>query len=162
MISLIVAVDSQYLIGKNNQLPWHLPADLKHFKTLTTGNTIIMGRKTYQSIGKPLPNRRNIVVTRNKNFTAEGCEITDNLQEACKLCNASNEIFVIGGSEIFKEAIHFVNRLYVTHIDAAFEGDTFFPEIDFQKWQKVEEFVFEADTKNLYNYSFVTYERKCG
>lgn len=157
MLSLIVAVDENNLIGNKNQLPWHLPADLKYFKSLTTGHPIIMGRKTFQSIGKPLPNRRNIIITRNKNFVAEGCEFFFDLKEAIKSCITNQECFVIGGAELFRMALPIADRLYLTKIHHSFEGDTHFPAIKNVDWELISEEKHSPDEKNKYSYSFLVY-----
>lgn len=144
------------IIGNNNSLIWNLPNDLKRFKQLTTGNPVVMGRKTYESIGRPLPNRRNIVITRNSEFSAENCEIVNSLTEALMLCN--NDCFIIGGGEIYKESMSSADKLYITLIDGNFEGDTQFPEID-ASWVEVNKEDFQPDEKNNHNYSFIEYER---
>lgn len=159
LISLVAAVSTNQVIGKNNQLIWHLPADLKHFKNITTGHTILMGRKTFDSIGKPLPNRRNIIISRSKNLV-DGCEVADSLEVALKLCEAETEIFIIGGAEIYKQSMQFANRIYLTKIHQKFEGDTFFPEIDLKIWQETFREDFSADEKNKFAYSFVTLNKR--
>ena len=144
------------VIGNNNSLIWNLPNDLKRFKQLTTGSTVVMGRKTYDSIGRPLPNRRNIIITRNLEFSADNCEIVNSLTEALMLSN--NDCFIIGGGEVYKESISAADKLYITLIDESFEGDTQFPEID-KTWVEVNREIFSADEKNKYNYSFIDYEK---
>lgn len=158
IISLIVAIAANNVIGKNNQLPWHLPKDLKHFKQLTTGHAVFMGRKTFDSIGKPLPNRRNIVISRSVK-QIEGCEIVASLEEALKLCKNEEEVFVIGGAEIFREALPLANRVELTQIHHDFDGDTFFPEIEMNNWQETKREDFLPDEKNLFSYSFITLNR---
>ncbi len=133
-LSIIVAMSSNLAIGVNNTLPWHLSEDLKHFKSLTTGHTIIMGRKTYESIGRPLPNRRNIVVSRNLNTFYDGVEIVNSLEDALSISSNDEEVFIIGGSNIYEQSLSFVEYLYITEIAKAFEGDAFFPEIDKSLW----------------------------
>lgn len=157
--SIIVAVAENNVIGKNNQLIWHLPADLKHFKTITMGSPIIMGRKTYESIGKALPGRTNIIITRNNSFFADGCTITNSLEQAIELAPASNELFIIGGEEIFKMALSLASKIYLTKIHHAFDGDTYFPEIENSTWKIAKKEDFIADEKNAYSYSFIEYER---
>ncbi len=158
IVTLIVAVSSNNVIGKNNQLIWHLPADMKHFKQLTTGHTVFMGRKTYDSIGKPLPNRRNIVISRNiKNIA--GCEVVASLEDGLKLCADEEEIFVIGGAEIYRQALPIANQIELTRVHQDFEGDTFFPKIDLQEWQETNRRDFVPDEKNLLSYSFITLNR---
>jgi len=159
MISLIVAVGHHNVIGKNNQLPWHLPADLKHFRNMTSGHAIIMGRKTYESIGKALPNRTNIVVTKQKDFHAQDCAIASSLQDAILQAKAHKEIFIIGGAQIFEESLHLAERIYFTQIHHDFEGDTFFPQLDKTTWKEISRQDNSPDEKNLYAYSFMTYER---
>ena len=125
---MVVAIAKNNAIGKDNQLLWHLPKDLKHFKEITSGHTIIMGRKTYESVGKPLPNRRNIIITR-QNITIEGCEVVNSIEDALKLCAGEDEVFIVGGAEIYKQAMALTDRIYLTIVHHEFEGDTYFPEI---------------------------------
>jgi dihydrofolate reductase len=129
IISIIAAVSNNNVIGKDNKLPWHLPGDLKRFKELTTGHTIIMGRKTFESIGRPLPSRRNIVVTRNKDYKADGVEIIHSIKEALDLVKNEDEVFIIGGEEIYKLALPMANKIYLTRINKEYDGDAFFPEL---------------------------------
>ncbi|MBC7759898.1 MAG: dihydrofolate reductase [Phormidesmis sp. FL-bin-119] len=159
MISLIVAVDENNGIGKDNKLPWHLPADLKHFKALTTGHPIIMGRKTFESIGKALPNRRNIVISRQTDYFAEGISVVSSLDEAFRICQTDDESFVIGGAEIFKYALPLANILYLTVIHHEFNADTFFPEINKENWVEAESTTHEPDETNIYAYTFIKYVR---
>ena len=157
MIALVVAMAENRVIGKENKLIWHLPADLKFFKNLTTGHPIIMGRKTFKSIGKPLPNRTNIVITRQADFTAEGCLVAHSLTEALMLAQQlDSDIFVIGGAEIYKQAMFLADTIYLTEVHHTFEGDTFFPEIDSILWQETSREEHKADEKNPYDYAFVT------
>src|SRR5665213_977224 len=135
-ISIIVAISENNAIGKNNQLLWHLPGDLKHFKDITSGHTIIMGRKTFDSVGKPLPNRRNIVVTR-QTLTIPGCEVVNSIDAALELCKGEEEVFIGGGAEIYKTAMPHTDRIYLTIVHQPFEADTFFPETDQSEWRKV-------------------------
>lgn len=144
------------VIGNNNELIWKLSSDLKRFKELTTNNPVIMGRKTYESIGRPLPNRRNIVITRNTEYSVEGCEIVSSLEEALLLTN--NDCFIIGGGEIYTQSLEFADKIYLTLVNKEFEGDTTFPELD-DKWAKISRKDFKADDKNEYDYSFIEYER---
>ncbi|CAG9613681.1 IS1595 family transposase ISSsu9 [Bacillus rhizoplanae] len=158
MISLLVAMDKNRLIGKDNQLPWHLPADLAYFKKVTMGHPIIMGRKTFESIGKPLPGRTNIILTRNKNYEMEGCEVIYSIDDVQKMDEQLNEeIFVIGGAEIFKEVLPFADRLYITKIEEVFEGDTFFPEINYNEWKEISVEQGVTDEKNPYTYAYHVY-----
>ncbi len=159
ILSSIVAVAKKNVIGGDNKLLWHLPADLKHFKNVTMDHTIIMGRKTYESIGKPLPGRKNIVVTRSEEFKAEGCTVITNLQKAIQLCEQEDEVFIIGGAEIFRQSLPAVDKIYITRIDHVFEGDVFFPDLNFSEWKLVKYLKFHADEKNKYDYSFAEYER---
>ncbi|MGI4750904.1 MAG: dihydrofolate reductase [Janthinobacterium lividum] len=158
IITLIVAISSNNVIGKNNQLIWHLPADLKHFRQLTTGHTVFMGRKTYDSIGKPLPNRRNVVISRRlKNI--DGCETVASLEDGLKLCAEEKEIFIIGGAEIYRQALPLATRIELTRIHQEFEGDTFFPEFDLNDWQETNRQDFAPDEKSSLSYSFITLNR---
>jgi len=156
MINIIVAYDKNLAIGKDNTLVWRQSADLKRFKELTTGHTVVMGRKTYESIGKPLPNRRNIVITR-QDIKIDGVEIVNSI-EAIK--NIKEDIFIIGGGEIYEKLIIFADRLYVTEIDCEIDADTWFPKIDLNLWKidSVEKHL--SDAKNEFNYNFVNYLKK--
>ncbi len=156
MIKVIVAISKNRVIGDSNKLIWHLPADLKRFKEVTTGHPIVMGRKTYQSIGRPLPNRRNIIITRDEEFEVEGCEVVNSIEEALLLTNS--DCFIIGGGEIYKQSLHLAEQVYMTIIDENFEGDTHFPELD-RSWYVSKKEEFSSDEKNHYNYSFIFYER---
>ena len=159
-ISIIVAFAHNNVIGKDNQLIWHLPADLKYFKNLTTNHHIVMGRKTFDSIGKPLPNRVSVVITRDKNYIGqEGVIVKHSVQEAIDFCKEQDEIFIIGGAEIYKQSIEHATKLYVTYIDEKFEGDAFFPSIDASQWKRVSSEKHEPDEKNKHHYSFDVYER---
>ncbi|HEO8421222.1 dihydrofolate reductase [Niallia sp. FSL W8-0635] len=160
MISLIVAMDINGVIGVNNQLPWHLPEDLKYFKEITTGHPIVMGRKTRDSIGRNLPNRENVVITRNQDYNCEGCTIFHSVDEFYNWSNAKDEeIFVIGGAELFAETLSNTDRLYITRINHEFEGDTFFPALNWQEWKLVSEQKGIVDEKNIYSHVFYVYER---
>jgi dihydrofolate reductase len=158
-INLIVAVDEKNGIGKDNQLPWHLPADLLHFKKLTTGFPIIMGRKTFDSIGKALPNRRNIVISRQQNLEIPGAEVTGSLQEALDLCKNENDIFIIGGAQIFEQALPLADSIYLTVIQHNFDADTFFPLLDNGTWEESSICFHNPDEKNIYSYIFKKYIR---
>ena len=157
-VSIIVAMGENNAIGKDNQLLWHLPADLRHFKNKTSGHTIIMGRKTFDSVGKPLPNRRNIVVTR-QDIKIEGCEVVKSIDDALVLCRDDEEVFIGGGAEIYKLAMPKTDRIYLTIVHQEFDADTFFPEIDFSQWVETSHEDHEADPKNYIPYSFLTLER---
>jgi len=160
ILSIIVAVAEDNGIGKDNQLLWRLPADLKHFKTITTGHPVIMGRKTYESVGRPLPNRRNIVITRNTNLDIPGVEIVHGLQEAIDLCDNQDEAFIIGGAEIYKSALQLTDKIYLTVVKGTFDADAFFPPIDTENWTETAVESFEADEKNTWAYTFSTLIRK--
>lgn len=159
-ISLILAVANHGVIGYQQKLPWHLPADLAHFKKLTLNKPIIMGRKTYESIGKPLPERRNIIITRNKNFSVAGTESFSSIKEALENLQNENEIMIIGGAELFRETLPLATRIYLTSIHATFNGDTFFPELDYEIWEESSREDHETDVKNPYKYSFIVLDRK--
>ena len=159
-ISIIVAFDENHLIGKDNALPWHLPADLKHFKSITMGHHMIMGRKTFESIGKPLPGRVSVVITRQKNLEFEGCITVHSFEEALEKIKSEDEIFIIGGAEIFKYSLPLATDLYITQIHHKFDGDTYFPEIEASKWKEVSRSDHFADEKNNWDYSFIQYTRQ--
>jgi dihydrofolate reductase len=158
-ISAICAMSENRVIGKNNQLPWHLPADLNHFKKITSGNPILMGRKTYESIGRPLPNRDNIIITSHADYHAPGCIIVHSIKEALTMTKKNNEIFVIGGASLYQEMLPFTQRLYLTLIHQHIEGDVFFPELNKEEWQEVECINHAADEKNNYSFSFIILDR---
>ncbi|WP_106134948.1 dihydrofolate reductase [Mongoliibacter ruber] len=161
-ISIIVAKAKNNAIGKDNQLIWKLSSDLKLFKQITSGHHIIMGRKTYESVGKPLPNRTSIVITRNPDFKLpNGHVVCHSLQEAIQLCIGKHldQVFVIGGAEIYKQALGLSDELLVTEVDASPEADVFFPAIDPDHWKKVSSDSYRKDDKNEYNFEFVTYKR---
>lgn len=162
MISLIAAIGKNNELGKDNTLLWNMPADMKYFRETTRGHSVIMGRKTFESIGHPLPNRRNIIITRDVNYIKEGAEIVHSLDEALEIFeNKNEEIFIIGGAEIYKQAIGKIDKLYITEIDGEFtEADTFFPTIDKELWKEIKRENHTKDEKNLYDYSFVEYEKK--
>lgn len=160
MISLMVAHDPDYVIGKDNQLPWHIPEDLAYFKKHTIGKGMVMGRNTFESIGRPLPKRRNIVVTRNKQYKAQGVDIVHNLEDAIKLAETEHEeVMVIGGEQIFREALPIADRLYITQIHRSFPGDTFFPEYG-REWNLVAE--SERFDSNGIPFTYLIYERGAG
>jgi dihydrofolate reductase len=160
-LSIIVAVAENGVIGHNNQLIWRLPEDLKMFKRLTSGHPIIMGRKTFESIGKPLPNRTSIIITKNPDFQIEGCITVHSLEEAIEAANEieENEAFIIGGAEIYRLALPFADKIYLTEVHHTFEGDTFFPAIDKDLWEEVNRIDHDIDEKHLYKYSFVELEK---
>ena len=158
-ISLIVAMACHRVIGHQNQLPWHLPADLQHFKRITLHKVVIMGRKTFDSIGRLLPERRNIILTRQADFQFEGAEVFHSLEQALSALNDEAEVMIIGGQAIFEQALPLANYLYVTYIDEEFVGDTYFPVWDEHEWQRVSEKTHAVDEKNRYPYRFVEYQR---
>jgi dihydrofolate reductase len=162
MISAVVAMSEDRVIGKDNQLPWRLPADLRHFKSLTTGNPIVMGRKTYESIGKPLPNRTNIICTRNPEYSAPGCiVVTSALQAIHSIAEDSSQIFIIGGAEIYQLFMPMIERIYLTIVHHVFDGDAYFPELDSSRWNEISRSSHESDNENPYPYSFVLLEKNC-
>ena len=160
MITIIAAIGKNNALGKDNQLLWRLPKDLKHFKSLTENHRIIMGRKTYESIGKALPNRTNLVVSRKENWFAEDILIVSKLKEAIKFAKKiDEEVFIIGGGEIYKQTMELADRLEITLVEEDFEADTFFPKIDLKIWQKVNEEFHPKDEKNDHDFYFQTYEK---
>ena len=161
-LSLLVAADEQNVIGKNNQLPWHLPNDLKYFRNQTWGMPVLMGRKTFESIGHALPGRKSIVITRNRGWKHEGTFVVHTIEEAIQKARqfGAREIFVIGGAEIFHNALPLAQRIYLTRIHHSFQGDVFFPEIDPAKWKKVMSHFCEADDKNTYAHTFQVWENQ--
>lgn len=162
MVSLIVAAAENNAIGKNNQLLWHLPNDLKFFKNTTWGMPVIMGRKTFESVNKPLPGRFNIVITRQAGWKAEGVIVAADLNEALKKAAETNckEVFIIGGGEIYKQGIEIAGKIYLTRVHAVLDGDTFFPVVDESKWQLNANQDFAADDKHKFAYSFQTWLKK--
>ncbi|MDF1759381.1 MAG: type 3 dihydrofolate reductase [Coxiellaceae bacterium] len=159
MLALIAAMAQQRVIGLNGDMPWHMPEDLKHFKNMTAGKTVIMGRKTFDSIGKPLPKRRNIVISRQADLTIDGCDVFNDLPQAIASCDIDEVIMVVGGSTLYEQALPIADRMYLTFIDAAVEGDTFFPAWDSDQWQMASREEYPADKQNPYDYQFVTLER---
>ncbi|WP_442601639.1 dihydrofolate reductase [Paenibacillus sp. KN14-4R] len=159
ILSYIVAMDRNRAIGHENKLPWHLPADLKFFKKTTLGHTILMGRKTYESIGKPLPGRTNVVMTQNREYTVEGCEIVHTVEEVKARYGEKDELFLIGGAELFNLFLADADKMYITRIEHEFEADTFFPELDAAQWRLTSSEQGVKDEKNPYDYFFEVYER---
>jgi dihydrofolate reductase len=160
MTTIVVAMGEKNEIGFENKLLWHLPTDLKHFKDITSGHPIIMGRKTYESIGKPLPNRTNIVISRKKNWFEEGVLIVGSIKEAVKFAKKIDEnVFIIGGGNIYEQTIEIVDKLEVTLVKTDLEADTFFPKIDTKIWKKTSEICHEKDEKNQYDFCFQTFEK---
>ncbi|MFC0213966.1 dihydrofolate reductase [Paenibacillus chartarius] len=162
-IAMLLAMDRNNGIGIDNKLPWRLPADMAYFRKVTKGRTVLMGRKTHESIGKPLPNRLNVIVTRDPSYKAEGCVVEHSLEEALRRHNpADDELIVIGGAEICKAAMPYTDKLYITHIYHEFAADTFFPEIEASVWEVTSREPGVKDEENPYDYEFVVYERKTG
>jgi dihydrofolate reductase len=156
-LSLIVAIAKNRVIGVNNTLPWHLPEDLKRFRALTTGHHIIMGRKTYDSLGRLLPGRTTVIVTRNHDYKVEGAIVVHSLESAIAACGEDNEAFLIGGAELYKDGLKLANKLYITEIDAEYEGDAFFPEFDMSEWKVAEREIHQTQSSLKFNY--ITYQR---
>lgn len=161
IVSFVAALDRNRVIGANNDLPWRIPADSRHFMLLTLGKPVIMGRRTFDSIGgKPLPRRRNIVVTRARTFEAEGCTVVDSIEKALEEAAGADEVMVAGGAAIYAELLPRADRMYLTLIDAEFEGDTHFPAWNPAEWVEIEREQVEPDQENPYRYAHVTLERK--
>jgi dihydrofolate reductase len=158
-ISVIAAMDRNRVIGRENQLPWHLPADLKWFKKNTIGKTIVMGRKTFESIGRPLPGRTNIVLSRDENFSAEGCLVVHTIEEVFQEVDNEDEIMIIGGAQLFKQLISRANRLYITRIDAEFDGDSYFPALESEEWRVVLRDEIASSEVNPYGLQFLIVDR---
>jgi dihydrofolate reductase len=159
MVSIIVAADENNVIGKDNGLIWHLPDDLKFFKEKTNGHAIIMGRRTFESVGRPLPNRTNIIITRDKNFNPEGCVIVNSLEAALEIASGDDEPFIVGGEQIYRLALPFTDRVYLTRIHHSFEGDRYFPELG-AEWKTVEKTEHGIDDKHAYSFTFISYEKR--
>ncbi len=159
---MIAALAKKQVIGKNNLMPWHMPADLAHFKRVTLGKPVLMGRKTFESIGRPLPGRRNLVISRNPDYQAEGIEVVGSVEAALALLAGSSveELMVIGGGHLYAEMLPSADCLYLTRIDLAVEGDTRFPAFDDGQWQRIECESHPADEKNPHPYSFETWQRR--
>lgn len=160
MLSLIVAAGENNEIGKHGKMPWYLPADLRHFKTVTLGKPVIMGRRTFESIGKPLPGRRNIVVTRDTSWQAEGCEAAHSLPEALVMAAGEPELMLIGGGQLYREALPRAQRIYLTRVHGTFDADTFFPLLDGGQWREIAREAHPVDESNAYACSFLLLERK--
>ena len=162
MITLIAAIGKNNALGKNNDLIWHLPADLKRFRQLTTGHHMIMGRKTYESIGKPLPNRTTIIVSRNPEYFQEGCLTASSLENAIQIANNEEVICIVGGEQIYRKALenNLVDALDITLVHDEFDADVFFPEIDLKIWEEISRENFKADEKNKFDYSFIQYQKR--
>jgi dihydrofolate reductase len=161
MITIIVAAGLDNELGKDNQIIWHLPDDFKRFKALTTGHYIIMGRKTFESFPKPLPNRTHVIITRNLNYQApEGCLVVTSLEKAIDVCPKNQNIFIIGGGEIYKQSINIANCIELTRIKGSFDADTFFPEIDDTVWKLISSDFHHKDEKHNYDFTFETFVKK--
>lgn len=171
ILSLIAAISDNNVIGGGNTLLWNIPADMKHFRDITSGHTVIMGRKTFESIGRPLPNRTNIVITRDTTYLQDGINVASSLEEALRMASLEQgkgfeenqdevEVFIIGGGQIYTQAISKAQKLYITEIHQNFEGDTHFPTIDTNLWKEIAREDYQADNKNQIAYSFVEYRKK--
>jgi dihydrofolate reductase len=159
-LSIIVAMAKNRVIGINNTLPWHLPADLKHFKALTMGHHIVMGRKTYESIGRPLPGRTSVVVTRNPELNIEGCVIAHSLDQAIAACDGDDQIFVVGGAELYAQALPIADRLLITEIQMDVTGDAYFPDFRRDEWQEISREVCSQQEPQPLEYHFAAYQRR--
>lgn len=159
MITIIAAAGENNELGKDNDLVWHLPDDFKRFKQLTTGHHIIMGRKTFESFPKPLPNRTHVVITRNPDYKKEGAIVTNSMESALEIAKNDNEIFIIGGGEIYTLGLPFSDKIELTRVHANFDVDTYFPEIPKEDWELIEETYHKADDKHLHSFSYLTYLR---
>ena len=161
MITIIAAIANNNALGKDNDLIWHLPADLKRFKRVTSGHHILMGRNTFESIGKPLPNRTTVIITRNDAYSKEGCLVVNSIEKAIEVAQSDDHIYIIGGAQIYKQAMEsdLVDQLDITQVHHEFEADVYFPEIDSEKWIETEREDFKADEKNKYDYSFISYKK---
>lgn len=158
-LALIVAMDQQGVIGLNNDLPWKLSADLQYFRRITMGKPLIMGRNTHESIGRPLPGRLNIVVTHQQNYQVTGCVVVHSIEAAIKYCSDAEEVMVMGGAALYAQLLPQVARIYLTRVQANVNGDTWFPEMDWQQWQLIDKQAHAADAKNQFDYSFEVYDR---
>jgi dihydrofolate reductase len=159
MISLVIALSKNRVIGKDNQLPWHLPADLAHFKQVTMGHVIVMGRKTHEAIGRPLPGRTNVIITRDPSYRAEGCIIAHSAEEVLQRFSGE-PIDIIGGAQIIELFLPVIDTMHLTLIDAIFAGDTYFPELDMSEWELVSRKKGKKDEGNPYDYYFLTYKKR--
>ena len=158
-ISIIVAMDRNSVIGKDGTLPWHLSSDLQHFKKITMGKPIVMGRKTHESIGRPLPGRENVVVTSDSEYQAPGCTVLNSIESVFQKFSRIDEIIIMGGADLYRQLLDRANRIYLTEVHAELAGDTYFPAFDRESWEEIERYDFRADEKNEYDYSFVILER---
>ena len=160
MITIIAAVAENNALGKDNTLVWHLPDDFKRFKQLTTGHYIIMGRKTFESFPKPLPNRTHIIITRQKNYTPEGCIVVHSIKDAISKCPKDEEVFIIGGGEIYQQSLPFTDKIELTRVHSNVEADTYFPEVNLKDWELVFEEAHHKDDKHNFDYTFQTFHKK--
>jgi dihydrofolate reductase len=159
-LSLVVAAARNNVIGSDGGLPWHLPDDLRHFKRLTTGKPVIMGRRTFESIGRPLPDRRNIVMTRQADYTAQGCEVVSSVDEALECVRGANEVMIIGGGQVYRDFLPHADRIYLTRVRADVEGDTCFPDMAENGWHRVTTEHHPADEKHAYAFDLIVFERR--
>ena len=159
-LSIIVAMDINRVIGRGGALPWHISSDLKNFKKITMGKPILMGRKTHDSIGKPLPGRENIILTNNKKYSAEGCIVKNTLDDVYLYCEKQLELVVMGGAILYSQTLDKADKLYITEVNASVNGDTFFPEYKSSQWREISRESFNADENNEFDYSFTVLERK--
>lgn len=160
IISIISAIAQNYVIGDKNRLLWHLPADMQHFREMTMGKPVIMGRKTFESIGKPLPGRENIIVTGETNYKPKGCKIAHSIDEAINLVKDQKEVMIIGGASLYKQMLPRADKLYLTLVHQEFTGDAYFPKFNWGEWDQIERVDHKADQNNSYSYSFVILQRK--
>ncbi|WP_050615318.1 dihydrofolate reductase [Bacillus testis] len=160
IVSMIVAMDEDRVIGKDNKMPWRIPRELQYVKKVTMGHPIVMGRKNYESIGRPLPGRRNLILTRDPDFKADGCEVLHSKDDVYKACQGEDEVFIFGGEQIYKLFLNDCERLYITRIHHSFGGDTFFPEVDLEDWEETYREKGIRDEKNDYDYVYHVYEKK--
>ena len=159
-VSLVVAASTNNVIGRDRGLPWHLPDDLRHFKRLTVGKPVVMGRRTYESIGRPLPDRQNIVMTRDADYVAEGCDVVTSVDEALDAARGAEEVMVIGGGQVYRDFLPRADRIYLTRVQAEVEGDTYFFDIDRTRWRLVSSEHHDADEKHAYAFDLMVFERR--
>lgn len=160
MIIQIAAAAENNALGKDNKLVWHLPDDFKRFKQITTGHHIILGRKTFESFPKPLPNRTHVIITRNKNYKAEGCIIVNSIEDALKIVPKNEDTFIIGGAEIYRQSLHLSDKIELTRVHTTCEADAFFPEIDAEEWEITSEEFHPKDEKHNFDFTFLTYVKR--
>ena len=159
IISFVAAMSRNRVIGRNNAIPWNMPADIKHMRELTEGKPLIMGRKTHESIGKPLPNRKNLILTRDRNYKSRGCVVVHTPDEALKAAEGAEEVIIFGGEEIYKMFLPKADKMYLTIIDADFKGDAYFPKYSKDEWKETEREEHKADDENEFRYTFFILER---